>query len=189
MGPQTSAVTGASTSKTSADTMKTTEAIETKEIRTGSSSDQLDQETSPPLQASSAPAQPIISFWRRKQERARFDELATQPSVFDDPTNASFYTPPASYENAHRFDPSFRWTWGEELNAVSKLDWRIMLWCFCVFMVFDMNRSNLIQANTDNFLSDLGMDTDDYNQGNTVFRATAICAEIPAQFLGRKMGL
>lgn len=142
-----------------------------------------------PLEASQAPAHPMISFWRRKQERARYGEIATQPSVFDDPTTAATYTPPTTYENSHRFDPSFRWTWGEELPLVSKLDMRVALWSVCMFIVFDMNRSNLSQANTDNFLQDLGMDTNDYNMGNTVFRATTMSVEIPVQLLSRKVGL
>lgn len=148
-----------------------------------------DAEKGPALQASKSPAHPIISFWRRNQERARFNEIATQPSVFDDPATGSYYAPPPSYENAHRFDPGFRWTWGEELSILAKLDWRITLWALVMYMVYDMNRTNLAQANTDNFLPDLNMDTDDYNLGNTVFRATALCAEIPMQLLSRKVGM
>ncbi|CAN8104480.1 unnamed protein product [Discula destructiva] len=151
--------------------------------------DAVDDEKGLALRPSKSPAHPIISFWRRKKELSRHSEIATQPSVFDDPVACSFFAPPATYENAHRFDPHFRWTWGEELEAVSKLDWRITLWTLVLFVIYDMNRSNLIQANTDNFLPDLGMDTNDYNLGLTVLRATAVCAELPAQLLARKVGL
>lgn len=145
--------------------------------------------TGGPLEPSKAPAQPIISFWRRSQERARQHEVATQPSVFDDPATCGSFAPPAAYENAHRFDPALRWTWAEELPLVARLDRRIVLWSIALFVVFDMNRSNLSQANTDDFLGDLGMDTNDYNLGNTVFRATTMCVEIPVQLLSRKVGV
>ncbi len=52
-------------------------------------------------------------FWRRSKRN--LDAIATQPSVFDDPKSLEVYRPPPQYENAHRFDPSARWTWREEL--------------------------------------------------------------------------
>lgn len=56
-------------------------------------------------------------FWRRSKRD--LDSIATQPSVFDDPKSLEVYRPPPQYENAHRFDPSARWTWREELVCVS----------------------------------------------------------------------
>lgn len=167
---------------------KTLDIVEIYENRTNSS-DLNNAEKGSILQPSQAPAHPIISFWRRSQERARYDEIATQPSVFDDPATVAYFAPPPTYENTHRFDPSCRWTWGEEMSLVSKLDWRITVWSLFVFIVYDMNRSNLIQANTDNFLPDLGLDTNDYNMGNTVLRVTALCSEIPAQLIARRVGM
>lgn len=52
------------------------------------------------------------SFWRRPKKD--LDNIATQPSVFDDPATLEVYRPPPVYENAHRFDPAARWTWREE---------------------------------------------------------------------------
>ena len=51
-------------------------------------------------------------FWKRKRRNP--EDIATQPSVFDDPVTLEIYRPPPQYENSHRFDPLFRWTWGEE---------------------------------------------------------------------------
>lgn len=56
-------------------------------------------------------------FWKRRKLDG--DEIATQPSVFDDPTTLEAYRPPPKYENYHRFDPLFRWTWKEEFVSTA----------------------------------------------------------------------
>lgn len=59
--------------------------------------------------------------------------------------------PSDKYENRHRFDPSFRWTWAEELPLIRRIDWKVTAWSCIAFFALDLDRSNLSQANTDNF--------------------------------------
>ncbi|OHW98791.1 MFS transporter [Colletotrichum incanum] len=99
-------------------------------------------------------------FWFQRNKSYDPFAIATQPSVFDDPDTAEKYHPRSDWENYHRFDPLARWTWTEEYAL----------------------------ANTDNMLGDLGMTTNDYNLGNTVFKLAFLCAELPSQLVSKWVG-
>ncbi|KAF5860548.1 hypothetical protein ETB97_001391 [Aspergillus alliaceus] len=133
-------------------------------------------------------------FWFQKSKSYNPNAIATQPSVFDDPELVAEYKPQADWESVHRFDPSARWTWGEENRAARKLDMRIMVLACMMMTAMELDRSNIQQANADDFLSDLGLSRNglnhpDYNLGNSIFKLFYLLSEIPAQLIGKYIGV
>ncbi|KAK4451262.1 major facilitator superfamily domain-containing protein [Podospora aff. communis PSN243] len=127
-------------------------------------------------------------FSNDKGKENDLDGIATQRSVFDDPDLAGQYHPRSDWENIHRFDPDARWTWREEQALVRKIDWKIMLWTCIMFCALEMDRANIRQAVTDDLLPEMGLTTNDYNIGNSLFALSFLLAEVPSQLISKRLG-
>ena len=116
------------------------------------------------------------------------DAIATQPSVFDDLSLRKHYWPSERWENFGNWDVDFRWTWREEKKVVRIIDRQVLLLCCGCFALLNLDRGNLSAANSDGFLKDLHLSTDDYNLANTLFRVTFLLAELPGQIISKRVG-
>ncbi|KAF7507516.1 hypothetical protein GJ744_010307 [Endocarpon pusillum] len=109
-------------------------------------------------------------------------------SVFQSPEAFEIYKPGESYEGFHRFDPTLVWTKEEEKALIKRLDWRIAAAACFMFFALQLDRGNIAQALSDNMLHDLGLTTNDYNNGMTIFYCSFLFAELPSQLISKKLG-
>ncbi|OTA99704.1 hypothetical protein M426DRAFT_67290 [Hypoxylon sp. CI-4A] len=92
------------------------------------------------------------------------------------------------YECRHVFNPKLTWSTAEEKELVRKLDWKVCLWACVMFFGLQVDRGNLSQAISDNMLDDLGLDTNDYNYGHSIFLVSFLFAELPSQLVSKAVG-
>ncbi|KAI1499954.1 allantoate permease [Biscogniauxia marginata] len=116
---------------------------------------------------------------------------SVEPHAFSDPEEARYWQQlyeKAGYEGRHRFDPSFQWSAQGERLLRRKLDLRIMLWVWIMFSSLDLVRRNINRAVSDNLLDDLGVSTNDYNTGQTIYYVFFLAAELPGGLISKKVG-
>ncbi|KAL4939470.1 hypothetical protein BDV06DRAFT_36839 [Aspergillus oleicola] len=120
------------------------------------------------------------------KDRRRYKEY--NEAAFDQSEDPRFYKPIPEYEGIHRWDPDFDWTEEEEKRLIRKIDWRVCTFACITFFALQLDRGNVVQATSDTMLDDLGMNTNDYNTGQTIFYCAFLFAELPSQLISKKLG-
>lgn len=59
--------------------------------------------------------------------------------------------------------------WITDGVAGCQLDYRICSWACLMFFALQLDRGNIQQALSDNMLKDIGLSTNQYNTGQTIF--------------------
>ena len=92
------------------------------------------------------------------------------------------------YEGLPFLDADLEWSAEEEKKLVRVLDFRIFGWVFILFCSLDLIRRNINRVTADNFLQDLGLGTNDYNLGQTLYLVSFLCVELPGNPLSKRFG-
>ncbi|PNS20065.1 hypothetical protein CAC42_5515 [Sphaceloma murrayae] len=121
--------------------------------------------------------------------RERSDSVITlRPKEKDRTSQRDHSEPDEAFFGRHRWAPDVSWTIQEEKLVVRKTDCRLLL-VFCVMVVgVQIDRGNLFNALTDNFLSDAHLNTTDLDNGIMITRICVLVSEFPIQFLILRWG-
>lgn len=118
-------------------------------------------------------------------------ETRSAGNPFADPAVAEHYRAvyeKAQYECRHAFDPELEWSKKEERGLVRRLDWHVCTWACIMCFALQVDRDNLGQAVSGNMLDQLGLSTNEYNYGRTIYYICFLLSEVPSQLISKKFG-
>ncbi|CDK25300.1 unnamed protein product [Kuraishia capsulata CBS 1993] len=146
------------------------------------------EELAEPVQFDDSWSLKFKSLFKKKSNND--DKIATRRSYFEDPDweVVKQYYPKEHYENYKSFDPYLRWSFKEDRALTKKIDFRIFTMLGALFFALNLDRGNLSSAVAGGLLEDIGLSTDDYNNGNTLRSVGFIISEIPSQMIGKRFG-
>lgn len=139
-------------------------------------------------QEASTFAGPQFTRTNTSEENSIGDQKAGLSSQSESTGLERYYVPIDTYEGRHRYDPNATWTQAEENALIKRLDVRVCAYCCLMFFALQLDRGNISQALSDNMLKDLGLNTNDYNTGQTIFYVSFLAAELPSQLISKKIG-
>jgi hypothetical protein len=79
-------------------------------------------------------------------------------------------------------------TTADTIVGLLQVDWRIMLLVWVMYSSLDLVRRNINRAISDNMLDDLGVNTNDFNTGQTIYLVFFLAAELPGGLISKKVG-
>ncbi|TKY84703.1 hypothetical protein EX895_005783 [Sporisorium graminicola] len=86
------------------------------------------------------------------------------------------------------YDDELTWTQEEENRIRRRTDFLALIPAMIVFITLSLDRSNVANALTDNFLKDLRMNQNQLNNATTIFNVGIVVFEIPWNMAAKKFG-
>ncbi|KAK9362795.1 major facilitator superfamily domain-containing protein [Lipomyces starkeyi] len=122
--------------------------------------------------------------------REREGLIKAVSDVSDEETSGDTTKPYAAYGELQALldeGPS-AWTPDEERRVRMKTDWRVLAWACVMMFSLQTNRINIVNVLTTDIFTDLNMQPNDYNLGQSIFVTCFLLFEIPTQILSTIIG-
>ncbi|KAK9331789.1 major facilitator superfamily domain-containing protein [Lipomyces starkeyi] len=120
-----------------------------------------------------------------KKEYGAFNEKDT---VIPEEFEGNEYQYHAAEIEAALANGQIPWSEEEERTVLRKTDLRVMILACVMFFSLDLDRSNIQQVVSSDFLLDTSMTTNDYNVGQSLFLIFFLSLEVPSQLMNKRFG-